>query len=96
MKRVDPCAEFHEWAKRELAEAKVVHKRVADELSNGTQNLNNTNVASHMKQGDPCAEFHEWAKRELAEAKAVHKRVVDKLSSGIGSGIVSPPSANPV
>ena len=35
MKRVDPCAEFHEWAKRELAEAKLVHKRVADQLSNG-------------------------------------------------------------
>jgi len=103
MKRVDPCAEFHEWAKRELAEAKVVHKRVADQLSNGTHNLNNSNVetileqvASHMKQVDPCAEFHEWAKRELAEAKLLHKRVADQLSNGTESGTESPPSANPV
>ena len=33
LKPVDPCTEFHEWATHELAEAKLVHKAVANQLS---------------------------------------------------------------
>jgi hypothetical protein len=33
LKPVDPCTEFHKWAKHELTEAKFVHKAVANQLS---------------------------------------------------------------
>jgi len=33
LKPVDPCTEFHKWAKHELTEAKLVHKAVANQLS---------------------------------------------------------------